>query len=199
VSALRKLAKQLRPDGTIVFSVPNMANFATRLELLAGRFEYTAYGLLDQTHLHYYDRVELEKVFTTAGFKVTKYNDTLRDIPRSIIEGQLKKLGLHADEKFWKLSEHIDSTTFQFIGTAKKGSGGHATLASKTPHDFMSEVFDKVHEDYGKQIAQLKSRLSDAITEASQAKQELSDIKNSKGWHLLEKYYRSRSHLTKKK
>ncbi|MCA9301584.1 class I SAM-dependent methyltransferase [Candidatus Saccharibacteria bacterium] len=142
--ALKKLGKHLNPDGKLIFSVPNMANFANRIELLKGRFEYTEYGLLDQTHLHYYDRVQLEAVLADGGFEVEYYNNTIRDIPKRVLAKELGLMGLSvSDDTFWKLASHIDSITFQFIGVARASSNvRHAAVISKTPYDFVSRQID---------------------------------------------------------
>lgn len=80
---LEKLKPLLNKEELLVFSIPNMANVTTRLDLLKGSFEYKDFGLLDRTHLHYYDHLEVQRVFQDSGFKVIKNrlhrsNDTRR-------------------------------------------------------------------------------------------------------------------------
>lgn len=210
VSALKKIKKLLVPGGKLVFSVPNMANIANRIELLGGRFEYTKSGLLDETHVHYYDRVEFEKVMTHAGFEIVKYNNTIRDVPLPALTSQLKKIGLEANEKFIKLASDIDAVTFQFIGLAeparKELSSQRIKLKSKTPYDFMSREFDKLHEASSNQALQAE-RLKIALQEQKQAKERaeqeriraqkrLETIENSKGWRLLTKFYTAKKTLS---
>lgn len=148
--ALNKLGKHLSPGGKLIFSVPNMANFANRIELLRGRFEYTEYGLLDETHLHYYDRIQLETVLSAGGFEVEEYNNTIRDVPKKILNKELSSIGLSvSDDAFWKLAGHIDSISFQFIGVAKPSSNvQHTKVISKTPYDFVSRQIDLQKSKY---------------------------------------------------
>jgi len=54
VSVIRRLAVLLAPGGRMIISVPNIANVAVRIALLAGRFEYTDAGILDRTHLRFF-------------------------------------------------------------------------------------------------------------------------------------------------
>lgn len=70
VAVLRRLSKHLAPRGTLIVSVPNVANWAIRLMLLAGRFRYTDRGILDRTHLRFYTRATLVEMIETAGFRV---------------------------------------------------------------------------------------------------------------------------------
>ena len=70
VSVLRALRGRLAPDGLLVVSVPNVANWAIRLSLLAGRFRYTDRGILDRTHLRFYTKRTLVEMLGEAGFRV---------------------------------------------------------------------------------------------------------------------------------
>ncbi len=60
----------LAPDGDLVVSLPNIANFTTRLALVAGRFTYTEKGILDETHLRLYTYVTARLLLHDHGFRV---------------------------------------------------------------------------------------------------------------------------------
>ncbi len=60
----------LRKDGIIIASVPNIAYWMMRFELLRGRFNYTRRGLLDQTHLRFFTLTTLTTLFTNSGYKI---------------------------------------------------------------------------------------------------------------------------------
>jgi 2-polyprenyl-3-methyl-5-hydroxy-6-metoxy-1,4-benzoquinol methylase len=77
VTVLQRLSKHLAPTGTLVVSVPNIANWAIRLSLLTGRFRYTDRGILDRTHLRFYTRVTLVEMLETAGFRVQSVVGTI--------------------------------------------------------------------------------------------------------------------------
>ncbi len=51
---LHEVRPLLKPDGQVIVSLPNVAYWRVRLALLAGRFNYTEYGIMDRTHLHLY-------------------------------------------------------------------------------------------------------------------------------------------------
>ena len=116
---LERVASLLKPNGKLVFSVPNMAYLAVRLDLLEGRFEYTKTGLLDNTHLHYYDRVEIERVISEAGYNLQTLDYVAKDYPRSIIDETLSGMGLSANESFYSRMSSPEAAAFQWIGMAQ--------------------------------------------------------------------------------
>ena len=69
-AALRRLRPLLAPGGRLVASVPNGANWALRLQLLAGRWQYTDRGLLDRTHLRNFTRRSFHDTLADGGFEV---------------------------------------------------------------------------------------------------------------------------------
>jgi 2-polyprenyl-3-methyl-5-hydroxy-6-metoxy-1,4-benzoquinol methylase len=69
-AALARLRPFLRPGGRLVLSTPNIANWAIRLSLLAGRFDYTDRGLLDRTHTHLFTRRSLLRCIEGAGYRL---------------------------------------------------------------------------------------------------------------------------------
>lgn len=72
LSALRLARTALAPDGVIVASVPNIAHWSVRTELLRGRFTYRKWGIMDGTHLRWFTDANLHFLFTTAGLAITR-------------------------------------------------------------------------------------------------------------------------------
>jgi 2-polyprenyl-3-methyl-5-hydroxy-6-metoxy-1,4-benzoquinol methylase len=71
-AALARLRPFLKPSGTLVVSTPNIANWAMRLSLLAGRWRYTDRGFLDRTHTHLFTRRTLVETIDQAGYRVER-------------------------------------------------------------------------------------------------------------------------------
>jgi len=69
--------KGLAPGGAIVASVPNVAHWFVRLDLLRGRFDYKDCGIMDATHLRWFTRDILHKFFENLGLRVTDHLYTL--------------------------------------------------------------------------------------------------------------------------
>jgi 2-polyprenyl-3-methyl-5-hydroxy-6-metoxy-1,4-benzoquinol methylase len=76
-SALARLRPFLKPGGRLVVSTPNIANWAMRLSLLAGRWRYTDRGFLDRTHTHLFTRATLVETVEAAGYRVTRVDYTV--------------------------------------------------------------------------------------------------------------------------
>ncbi|OGD85956.1 hypothetical protein A2Z23_01835 [Candidatus Curtissbacteria bacterium RBG_16_39_7] len=51
---LKNLIKSLKKGKIIIITLPNVACWRTRLELLMGRFNYTESGILDKGHLRFF-------------------------------------------------------------------------------------------------------------------------------------------------
>ena len=67
----------LRAEGQVVLSTPNVANWAMRLGLLAGRWRYTERGILDRTHTHLFTRSTLVETLERAGYCVVELDFTV--------------------------------------------------------------------------------------------------------------------------
>jgi 2-polyprenyl-3-methyl-5-hydroxy-6-metoxy-1,4-benzoquinol methylase len=62
----------LAPGGVAIVSLPNVAAWPVRLGLLAGRFEYADFGLLDRTHLRFFTRRSARALTRDAGFRIER-------------------------------------------------------------------------------------------------------------------------------
>ncbi len=77
IAALARLRPLLRPGGRLVLSTPNVANWAIRLSLLAGRWRYTDRGILDRSHTHLFTRATLAETIERAGYRVVRIDYTV--------------------------------------------------------------------------------------------------------------------------
>jgi 2-polyprenyl-3-methyl-5-hydroxy-6-metoxy-1,4-benzoquinol methylase len=75
-SILNNIGDLLNENGTIVVSLPNVANIYVRLNLLLGRFPYSERGILDKTHLHFFTLGSVKKILKLHGLKISKFNVT---------------------------------------------------------------------------------------------------------------------------
>jgi SAM-dependent methyltransferase len=66
----------LKPQGTILLSIPNVANITVRIALLSGRFSYSDRGLLDRTHLRFFTRRSAIDLVAGCGLRVDRVTAT---------------------------------------------------------------------------------------------------------------------------
>ncbi len=70
LATLARMTRFMAPDGCVLASVPNVSHAAVRLSLLAGKWEYTPTGLLDRTHLRFFTRSTIERLFAAVGLRI---------------------------------------------------------------------------------------------------------------------------------
>jgi methionine biosynthesis protein MetW len=69
---LTQAKELLKPGGTVIVSVPNIAHWRVRFGLLFGRFEYSDSGILDRTHLRFFTRRSANALLENSGYKVIR-------------------------------------------------------------------------------------------------------------------------------
>ena len=69
-SMLRQVRGALAPGGRVLASIPNVAHWSVRLDLLRGRFDYQPTGIMDATHLRWFTRASAGRLFRAAGYEV---------------------------------------------------------------------------------------------------------------------------------
>ena len=80
IDPLGELANALpliAPGGALIISVPNVAHWSVRWNLLRGRFNYTDTGLMDATHLRWFTRNSIIELLSKAGIKPVSVEYTI--------------------------------------------------------------------------------------------------------------------------
>jgi 2-polyprenyl-3-methyl-5-hydroxy-6-metoxy-1,4-benzoquinol methylase len=80
---LRELRKHLAPEGTIIASIPNVRYWKVIWDLLVrGEFRYVDEGILDRTHLRFFTRASIRRLFADSGYIVDHLAPNPIDRPR---------------------------------------------------------------------------------------------------------------------
>jgi 2-polyprenyl-3-methyl-5-hydroxy-6-metoxy-1,4-benzoquinol methylase len=69
LGVLRSYLELLKPEGTVIISLPNVALWSARLAHLFGAFNYQETGVLDQTHLRFFTRRSARQLLQAAGLE----------------------------------------------------------------------------------------------------------------------------------
>lgn len=69
---LMTLQSCLAPEGVVVVALPNVLFWRQRLQFLRGHFRYTEGGLMDRTHLRFFDWESAHALLTQAGLQTTR-------------------------------------------------------------------------------------------------------------------------------
>lgn len=67
---LARLRGNLAPGGLLIVALPNPMLWRQRLAFMAGRFRYTQGGIMDDTHLRFFDWATARQLVAAAGYHV---------------------------------------------------------------------------------------------------------------------------------
>lgn len=71
--ALAAAVELLAPGGCIVASIPNVRHVTVLAQLIGrGEFRYTDWGIMDRTHLRFFTRRSILRMFAEGGWEVEK-------------------------------------------------------------------------------------------------------------------------------
>jgi 2-polyprenyl-3-methyl-5-hydroxy-6-metoxy-1,4-benzoquinol methylase len=79
----------LKQEGSVIVSLPNIANIFVRIMLLFGHFNYQQRGLLDKTHLRFFTRKSARRLLEENGYTVEQERETV--IPIELVLGWSEK------------------------------------------------------------------------------------------------------------
>lgn len=179
---LSELSRWAREHGSsyLLVSVPNVAHFDIAFRLLCGRWDPTRTGLLDSTHVRFFYRDTLARLFDRAGWKLVEENDFHV---------------LRSDQYSEELINQVPASVFGALRVLSESYNPSATvqqyvwaLAPVDVDSAPSSYFDAVGDDHS-------GLTSEAETEAGLLA--LSDYMSSVGVFTLEQDRRSLSSYRK--
>jgi len=130
LSVLRGALELLTERGHVVISLPNVAHAAMRAQLLGGHFSYTATGLLDATHLRFFDPTSVHQFLRDAGLVVLDEDRVTLPIDGTEIAVAVDEL---SPQVAAQLSEDPESDSYQFLFVAAPEGSVAATQPTLLP------------------------------------------------------------------
>jgi SAM-dependent methyltransferase len=121
---LRAAIPLVRPGGSVLVSIPNVAHGDIRLALLQGRFDYQDNGLLDRTHIHLFTLSSLLDLLDEVGLVPIDWHRSVRPIGSTEIEidETLLEFGRQA------FAGDPEASTYQWIVRCRPGAVDAATI-----------------------------------------------------------------------
>lgn len=106
----------LTKDGYSVLSIPNVAHWSTRLELLGGNFDYQKLGILDDSHLRFFTKKSITNLLEASGYFIEIIDYVKQEFDAAKVEATLKMLG--GDVNLKKMSlilNEPDAEAYQYV------------------------------------------------------------------------------------
>ena len=70
---LKKGIEKIKKNGVIIIGLPNISNAKDRFDIFKGKFEYTDIGVMDRTHLRFYNQKTAKELIENAGLEILEY------------------------------------------------------------------------------------------------------------------------------
>lgn len=67
---LKKFSQYLKSGGYLIVSLPNITAWLIRLKLLFGKFDYQETGILDKTHIRFFNKKNAKKLIQSCDFEI---------------------------------------------------------------------------------------------------------------------------------
>ena len=116
-TVLASLLERLDASGDVIISLPNVTHGDVRVSLLGGEFTYREEGLLDATHLRFFDRRSVDELLTAAGLEIAELHPVVMPLGGT-------ELGVDLDAVPADVLEQIrgddDSTIYQWVFRARR-------------------------------------------------------------------------------
>ena len=113
---LINLKENLKDEGIMIISVPNIVNLYARIKIISGNFDYEDKGIFDRTHLRFFTIKSLKKLVNKCGFEIKRIDFT--PIPIKLIfkeSPDVMNSSLHLLANI-----HPNLFAYQIIATIKK-------------------------------------------------------------------------------
>ncbi|MEY8353121.1 bifunctional glycosyltransferase/class I SAM-dependent methyltransferase [Lachnospiraceae bacterium 54-53] len=112
-AVLANIKRFLKPGGAVLASIPNVMHISVISELLNGFWTYQESGILDRTHLRFFTKTEITRMFSKAGYEIESTSVTrvwISEEQQKLIS-QLCSISQSQPEAF---------TTYQYLVKARK-------------------------------------------------------------------------------
>jgi 2-polyprenyl-3-methyl-5-hydroxy-6-metoxy-1,4-benzoquinol methylase len=172
---LEKLPVFLRDGGCVLMSLPNASHLTIVASLLGGRFPYQKNGLLDNTHLKFYGREDLDALLRECGFLWQHWHTVQVDPAQAELKQYWNDLEA-SDQEFLK-ARCADGMVYQHVVRAfPTSAAGHLNKLQKDLMELEQSHRAEVSRMYEKFESEKQAWLEAQRMIAEQVKIELNSL-----------------------
>lgn len=114
---LERAVTLLKDDGRVIISIPNICHNDILMQMYYNHWNYTGLGLLDNTHLRFWGKDELQTLVNSNGLMIESWSKVV--IP---MLGTEQRPAFKVNDDLIKLlRQREDGDVYQWIVTCKKG------------------------------------------------------------------------------
>jgi SAM-dependent methyltransferase len=115
----------LASDGRLIASIPNVANYTVRKQLVMGKFDYTNRGILDDTHVRFFTASSLRLALQRHHFDIEEWHVAADALPLDDYFQRSSPLrSAKALINRWLLAHFPNLVAFQFVVSARPRRDG---------------------------------------------------------------------------
>jgi len=118
-SLLSQISRAITPEGRVAVALPNILNWHQRLLFLAGRFEYSEEGIMDNTHLRFYTFSSARQMIEKSGFRVVRAKGAGSVLPWGPLRQLVPCFTSSIDRLFCRLRPGLFGRQLLYVAVAK--------------------------------------------------------------------------------
>lgn len=173
LAVLTRAKAVLSPNGRVIASIPNVTHGAVRLSLMRGSFTYTETGLLDRTHLRFFDRKAVHGLFEEAKLEILEELRVRRGFDETEIPINLADFSTDVLEQ---VGNDPESTTYQFVIVAAARVSDAAKVRNPTLAEQLQQELTRLGLQY-RNLERHAQSLQRAIADAEPKKDDGRDAR----------------------
>jgi 2-polyprenyl-3-methyl-5-hydroxy-6-metoxy-1,4-benzoquinol methylase len=184
---LLKAKDMLNEKGYVVCSIPNVAHYSVRLALLEGKFDYNDYGLLDKTHVKFFYKDSIKKLFDDCGYEILSFRSVTKGLDDTEIKVDHKNIN---PELLSQLANDEDAKTYQYSVVACPKTSILAKEHPFFPMLYVQNMFlgeQKIKQHFENKSRDLLNQVADLELTVNSLKLKISQLENQAEALLAEK------------
>jgi 2-polyprenyl-3-methyl-5-hydroxy-6-metoxy-1,4-benzoquinol methylase len=184
---LTLLPQFLNETGCVLMSLPNASHLSVVASLLAGRFPYQSKGLLDNTHLRFFGREDIDALLRECGLVWQRWETVLVEPEQAELSHYWNQLEA-ADQEFLR-AKCADGLVYQHVVRSYPSHAAGQLLKlekdledQKSGYSQMVLEIESLRKEHEQAAMSWDTEKSALIAQLDQLKSELNNTQSSLAW-----------------